>query len=226
MGGPSAIDAAFGLAQMPALAGRLRTRPLPRDMLVVLQVAAGIEPVVEEIAVRFTCSRRDACTIARLYLQQVVLFAGADSHRLLGVEPGAGWEEINRNKRLLSLWLHPDINRNGWESALILRVLAAWEDLRLRHPAAGACPARRPGRREKRAWEHPVRWIRHQVTETAAVRTRYSLTRAGALRLALGLAGGLLLLALLSFCLWSAGTSRAAAVRVEGRDVGSLMPGT
>lgn len=171
-GAPSAIEAAFGLAKMPTLAVWLREWPLPSGIPFVLSVAAGLEPATQEVCARFSCSDSAARAIARLYLQQVMLFPGADSYRVLGVRSDASWEEIRRNRTLLIRWLHPDANRNDWENLFFLRVTAAWEELRHAHMPAMAPSPRQLGRkRESLPWRQ--RWIGHPVVERRAPKTNF-----------------------------------------------------
>lgn len=160
----TAIEAAFGLVRMPALATRLQAQPLPHEISVVLHVAAGIEPEVREVCRKFSCSESDARAIARIYLQQVVLFPGADSHRILCGSTSSSLTELRRNKNLLLRWLHPDMNGNSWETLLLPRVLAAWDELGRQYPPAPQ------GRRHRRAPPpgngQLVRWIPHTVSRT------------------------------------------------------------
>lgn len=158
----TAIEAAFGLVRMPALATRLQAQPLPHEISVVLHVAAGIEPEVREVCRKFSCSESDARAIARIYLQQVALFPGADSHRILCGSTTSSLTELRRNKNLLVRWLHPDMNGNSWEALLLPRVLAAWDELGRQYPPAPQ------GRRHRRSLPagsaQLVRWIPHTVS--------------------------------------------------------------
>lgn len=159
----TAIEAAFGLVRMPALAMRMQAQPLPLEISVVLHVAAGIEPEIHEVCRKFACSESDARTIARLYLQQVVLFPGADSHRILCGSSSSSLTELRRNKNLLIRWLHPDMNGNSWEALLLPRVLAAWNELGRQYPPVSQ------GRQHRRVLPavsgQLVRWIPHTVSK-------------------------------------------------------------
>lgn len=169
----SAIELAFGLARMPTMTRHLRSLPLPSGLSLVLGVAAGIERDIEEVSLRFVCTRTEAQAIARLYLQQAILFPGADSYRILCVRPGSPWEELVQNRRLLMRWLHPDANRNRWETDLFVRVSDAWEELKARHATEGRVTLPSQGNGISHHLPHVgrhIRWIPHTVGDPPPVR--------------------------------------------------------
>lgn len=120
-----AIEIALDLKEMPSLVKTVRKRPLPPDVTPVIRVAAGSAELTEEFARKYSRSDshiRDACIF---FLQQAVLYSGADNFRTLGVGPGAPLDQIHAHRRWLLMWLHPDRNQNRWESALFDRVQSA-----------------------------------------------------------------------------------------------------
>ncbi len=120
-----AIEIALDLQAMPSLARTIRKRPLPPEVTALLRVAAGSPELAREFAGRYRCSEdriREACVF---FLQQAALFPGADNYRMLGLDRGASEQQVREHRRWLLMWLHPDRNRNKWESALFEKVVAA-----------------------------------------------------------------------------------------------------
>lgn len=105
--------------------------PLPEDMDRLLWLANG-SPEILDAAVRQTGAKpgelRDA---ARFCIQQWCLARGADSHRLLGIEPGASPERIKEHYRLLIRLFHPDRagGRESWTDHYASRINEAWTAL-------------------------------------------------------------------------------------------------
>ncbi|MGH6925256.1 MAG: hypothetical protein ACRED5_16105 [Propylenella sp.] len=161
--GRRALDLALDLARMPTLGEAMRTHPLPPDTLVVIRIAAGCSETSRE-AVRATglsaTAIRDACVF---YLEHVLLASDADSHRILGVRPGAPRSEMREHMRWLLKWLHPDGNRNEWESVFAGRVLKAWREAGAKKQANspgrnGAGASRNSAAAPSRS-QPPNRWI-------------------------------------------------------------------
>lgn len=157
-----ALDLALDLARMPALASTMREQPLPPDTLVLIRIAAGCEETTQE-AFRLTGAQPAALREAAVYyLQQVLFSARSDSHRTLGVQPGATRSEMREHLKWLMKWLHPDQDPDGWESVFAERVIRAWRDAGTEaaeqpFPApvpVGQVPARRRSRRTRR-----IPWI-------------------------------------------------------------------
>lgn len=116
-----AFEAARALAGDPRLADLFRRRPLPEGVTEILQVLAdrGSSQIDRGVRVKL-----------EFYVQNVLLFQGASSHRILGVNPGASREDMRTNMRLLMLWLHPDAaGGDAWRTAFAPRVIGAWKDV-------------------------------------------------------------------------------------------------
>jgi hypothetical protein len=160
--GRRALDLALDLARMPTLGESMRAHPLPPDTLVVIRIAAGCEETSRQ-AVRATGLSasviRDACVF---YLEHVLLASDADSHRILGVWPGAPRSEMREHMRWLLKWLHPDGNQNEWESVFAGRVLKAWREAGAKKqtdsPGRNAAGASRNSTAAPRP-QPPNRWI-------------------------------------------------------------------
>lgn len=145
-----AIEIALDLREMPSLARIVRRRPLPPELTEVLRVAAGSEDVAQEFASKYRRSEAHIREASIFFLQQAVLFPGADSYRTLGLVPGAPPEQIREHRRWLLMWLHPDRNKDKWESALFDKVVAAANAINGGKPASPVRPARAAGKRRRR----------------------------------------------------------------------------
>lgn len=124
-----ALEAALALSRMPALADAMRRQSLPPGVSLLLQIVAG-DPAgaAAENARACNMDTRALELAAELYIQQVMLFPNAPSHRVLGVGPADDRAQMRRHMRWLMMWLHPDHNASEWRSAFAARVLAAWRD--------------------------------------------------------------------------------------------------
>jgi hypothetical protein len=123
------IQLALQLAQMPRLAMELRHRPPPEDVLDLIKVAAGCHDTCRKLE-KLTGRRPDVVRAAAIhYLHLALLFPGASSASILGLRGSETREIMLRHKHWLIKWLHPDLNQQGWESAQLTRVLAAWQDV-------------------------------------------------------------------------------------------------
>jgi hypothetical protein len=122
-----ALDAALALARNPGLAPNMRSLPLPTGIPLLLQVLAD-EADGASVAEVYGLDQRSLRSAIEHYVQTVMLFAGAEPTRVLGVPPGATRAEMRTHLRWLMQWLHPDQNSAAWRSAFAGRVLAAWRE--------------------------------------------------------------------------------------------------
>lgn len=146
-----AIEIALDLKAAPSFAKVVRKRPLPPEVTPIIRIAAGSPQLAQEFAEKYHCTEahvREACIF---FLQQAVLFSGADNYRMLGVSPDATLQQIREHRRWLLMWLHPDRNKDKWESALFDRVIAAADKISGSSPAI-AQPARKSSRRRHKSW--------------------------------------------------------------------------
>ncbi len=158
-----AIDVALGRMRAPqgASSRQLQLSPLPNNMSDLVRLAAEQKDTVERYVEQKNLKAEQLVEAAQLYLQNLILNSGEDAHKTLGLKPGATAAEIKDHKRMLLKWLHPDLNKNRWQSALFNRVQTASERLQSTSEAAsvqaeGMTPSRSaPGAtRSRRRAEH------------------------------------------------------------------------
>jgi hypothetical protein len=125
-----AVSIAVDLMQLPAQTRNLRSRPLPDDVAVLLQIASGDEEVTRRAAETVSRTTGVVREAAEFYVIQILLAPDADSYRVLGSKPGADAGELRRNMALLLRWLHPDLDPKGERSIFASRVTRAWNDVK------------------------------------------------------------------------------------------------
>jgi hypothetical protein len=162
-----ALDHALELARSPGLAGAMRRQELPPDVITLIRIAAGCPETCWE-AVQATRQPPEALReSARTYLQLILFSDASDCFRTLGVPPGAPKSQMREHMRWLLQWLHPDRNRNEWESVYAERVIEAWREAKTRKrtlsPRTQLVPTNtqatdRP-RKRGTGIRPPVRWI-------------------------------------------------------------------
>jgi hypothetical protein len=119
----------MALRRAPRLARVMRSMRLPEGLTFLLQILSGEREARVE-AQRVTRLDEDAIvSIVEFYVLQVMLFRGASSRRILGVEPGAERSQIRRNMVYLMIWLHPDREASPWRVVFARRVLDAWRQI-------------------------------------------------------------------------------------------------
>jgi hypothetical protein len=121
---------------MPSLFRSSSSMALPDDISHVIKVASGDEEACR-LAASMTGERSSVLVEAtRLYLKQILFRPDADCFRVLGISPGAPKSLARDHLRLLLIWLHPDLNRDG-DSIFANRVVGAWNEYS-RNPNARA----------------------------------------------------------------------------------------
>ncbi|WP_162349296.1 DnaJ domain-containing protein [Pseudoxanthomonas gei] len=96
----------------------------------MIELAAGDPSRVARAAANRGEAPEQVLEAARFYVREILLFAGADAYRVLGVSPAADAAQIKLHYRHLQQWLHPDRRGNDWESVFATRINSAWGDLR------------------------------------------------------------------------------------------------
>lgn len=134
-------DAAFRVAidlfHSPERVRALRAMPLPGDVADVLRVAAGEHEVVKRAADVTGRSEKTIEEAAIFFIEQLLLYPGADSYRVLGLPHTATHEELRLNMALLLRWLHPDRDAGGEHTVFVSRVTEAWDTLKTDERRAG-----------------------------------------------------------------------------------------
>ena len=111
-----ALDAALALARNPGLAASMRSRPLPSGIPLLLQILADESEVALSVAQALRLNERSLRFAVEHYVETVMLFAGAEPARVLGVATDATRAEMRTHLRWLMRWLHPDHNPAAWRS--------------------------------------------------------------------------------------------------------------
>jgi hypothetical protein len=168
MSGVKAIDIALDVYRKPARARALSRQDVPAGMLTVIRIAAGSADEIEQPADGEAAETMPVKDAAVFFLRQLLMNAGNDDYRQLGLRRGASLQEIKDHKRSLLKWLHPDRNPSPWEQVLFGRVKAAADRLEGAIREGDEVPhfveRRRPGRR-RMAWraahkrmKQPIDW--------------------------------------------------------------------
>jgi hypothetical protein len=124
-----ALESAIALWRAPRLARVMRSKRLPEGLTFLLRILSGEREALVE-AQRLTRLDEDAIiSIVESYVLQVMLFRGASSRRILGVEPGAERSQIRRHMGYLMGWLHPDREASTWRVVFARRVLDSWHQI-------------------------------------------------------------------------------------------------
>lgn len=130
MSAEPALKAALSLLAIPTQIKTARLADLPDGIDVLLTIVSGDDVVCRQWAVALERSERDIKNAAEFYIEQIMLFSGSNSYRVLGTTPKASSGELRANMALLMRWLHPDVRPSDKRAALANRVLAAWENLK------------------------------------------------------------------------------------------------
>jgi hypothetical protein len=125
-----AVKVAIDLLHFPSQARRIRSAPLPDDIVVLLRIASADERVTRQVADTLGRSPEALREAAAFYIIQILLFPEADSYRVLGARPEATNGELRHNMTLLLRWLHPDLDRKEERTVFATRVTRAWNDLK------------------------------------------------------------------------------------------------
>jgi len=125
----SALRTAISLHLLPAQYPKIKQSPLPENVHVLLLIAVGDETEMQN-AVQVTKHPKETIKQAAIsFIENILLYPGADSYRVLGTNPDASSDALRRNMALMVRYLHPDISHND-NPALVTRVTTAWNDLK------------------------------------------------------------------------------------------------
>ena len=131
MSGNSAVTDAINVFKQPARLHGLWKHGLPFDTLQVIKIAAGDADSVAAAAMDRNVEEAKLREAADFYLRQMFLQAGPSRHRLLGLAPQAGLEELRTHRRWLLKWLHPDRAGSKWRAAYFKQISDAAKSLEL-----------------------------------------------------------------------------------------------
>ncbi len=99
--GDSALPLAIALIREPELRHDMRLQPLPADIGRLLVLVGGDPQRLEAAAIPLEATPDELLQAARFYVQEILLFAGADDRRLLGLAPEDGAEILKKHYRAL-----------------------------------------------------------------------------------------------------------------------------
>jgi hypothetical protein len=119
----------MALRRAPRLARVMRSMRLPEGLTFLLQILSGEREARVEAQRVTRLDEDEIVSIVEFYVLQVMLFRGASSRRILGVEPGAERSQIRRHMGYLMSWLHPDREASPWRVVFARRVLDAWRQI-------------------------------------------------------------------------------------------------
>jgi hypothetical protein len=130
-----ALVAAMSMLERPHAAKLARASRLPEGVTFLLEIAAGEAQALGR-ASQLT-GRTDATLqkAAGFFIEQVLLYPGGDSYRILGADEGTSLSELRRNMALIMRWLHPDVASDASSSVLnrslfASRITQAWETVK------------------------------------------------------------------------------------------------
>jgi hypothetical protein len=158
MSNAEAIELALKVYQRPARARSLRRQDFPAGILSLIKIAASTEDEVEPLIGDRAAPDLPVRDAAVFYLQQILMHAGNDDYRQLGLKRGASLQDLKDHKRLLLKWLHPDRNRNAWENVLFQRVAAAAKRLEAAMQQGAAMPVQFTRPKSSRRRRRPSGW--------------------------------------------------------------------
>jgi hypothetical protein len=124
-----ALESAIALSRAPRLTRLMRSMPLPEGLTFLLQILSGERQALVEAQQMTRLDEKVMISIVEFYVLRVMLFRGASSRRILGVEPEAERSQIRRHMGYLMNWLHPDRQASTWRVAFAHRVLDAWHQI-------------------------------------------------------------------------------------------------
>lgn len=142
------IMMALDLLHVPSRAKPMRSVPLPDGTVTLLRIASGDDQLARQAGAAAGSSSAIVREAAGFFIEQTMLYPGADSYRVLGARPEASSSELRRNMALLLRWLHPDHGPGG-RSVFAPRVTRAWNDLKNEERRADYDRSRRMSLTEK-----------------------------------------------------------------------------
>ena len=170
-----ALRLAIDILSAPSRVHYVRTVALPAGVQDILLIAAGDEDIAHLAAAETGRTREVVQAAAIFFIEQVLLFSGSDSYRVLGATPLAPISELRRNMALLMRWLHPDLVPDDARAVFASRISRAWNNVKTpERRAAYDEETERLGGLTERSVRGPIR-TRRKVTAHARIKLEHSL---------------------------------------------------
>jgi curved DNA-binding protein CbpA len=115
----------------------------------LLRIAGGEEEAITWGSLATGRTRDVVREAAAFFVEQILLYPGADSYRVLGARSDASYDELRRNMTILVRWLHPDCGRREERAVFAARVTKAWDNLKTQERRAAYDRARSTSKRDK-----------------------------------------------------------------------------
>ncbi len=121
-----ALETALELKRNTALVKSMHLQTLPEGVIDLIKCAGGCTETCTRLALAKQRSPETVRDAAIHFLLLVAFAPDASAERQLGLNPGeATRDAVRLHKRWLVRWLHPDHNKDPWQTVLFNRVLAA-----------------------------------------------------------------------------------------------------
>jgi hypothetical protein len=131
-----ALVAAISMLEHPHAAKLARNSRLPEGVTFLLEIAAGDAQALSRATHLTGRTEATLQKAAGFFIEQVLLYPGGDSYRILGSDRGTSLGELRRNMALIMRWLHPDVASNAASPNLLdrslfaSRITRAWETVK------------------------------------------------------------------------------------------------
>ena len=131
-----ALVAAISMLERPHAAKLARASRLPEGVTFLLEIAAGEAQALTRASQLTGRTEATLQKAAGFFIEQVLLFPGGDSYRILGSDGGTSLRELRRNMALIMRWLHPDVASEASSSSVLnrslfaSRITQAWETVK------------------------------------------------------------------------------------------------
>lgn len=131
-----ALVAAISMLECPHAAKLARSSRLPEGVTFLLEIAAGEAHALSKAAQLTGRTEATLQKAAGFFIEQVLLYPGGDSYRILGSDRRTSLSELRRNMALIMRCLHPDLALDASSSSLLdrslfaSRITQAWETVK------------------------------------------------------------------------------------------------
>ena len=128
-----ALVAAISMLESPHAAKLARASRLPEGVTFLLEIAAGEAQALRRASQLTGRTEATLQKAAGFFIEQVLLYPGGDSYRILGSDGATSLSELRRNMALIMRSLHPDVASDASSSSVLnrslfaSRIAQAWE---------------------------------------------------------------------------------------------------